>query len=93
MIICFAKELHASCIGQCLEAVDHFRSISVELLESGTGNGESHLERALVFLDKIQQEAVHRKITLLRYSPEDGPIGKIIIIMRILTYIEKPVKP
>ena len=46
-----------------------------------------------MFLDKIQQEAVHRKITLLRYSPEDGPIGKIIIIMRILTYIEKPVKP
>ena len=42
-------------------------------------------------LDKIQKQLVHREITPLGYPMKDGPVRKIIIIMRVLADIEESV--
>ena len=47
MIVGFAEELHTAGLSESLEAVEHFRSIAVKLLESRTGNRESDLQLAL----------------------------------------------
>ena len=93
MIICLAEELHAAGVRKLAEAVDHFRSISLELLEGGSGDGECHLERSLVLLHEVEKEAVHRKVALLGNPSEDGTVGEVIVVMRILAYVEEPVKP
>src|SRR5574344_192270 len=92
MVICLAEEFHAAGVGKLAEAVDYLRSIAVKLLECGSRDREGYLELPLVLLDGFKQKLVHREVAFLRNSLEDGSVGKIIIIMRILTYIKKPVK-
>ena len=91
MIISFAEELGASRVRKLAETVNDFRCISLELLQCRTAYGESHLECALVLIYEFKQELVHRKIAQVSHSLENGPVREVIIIMRILADIEKPV--
>ena len=92
VIISLSEEFDAARRRKAAEAVDHFRGIAVELLEGGSGDGECYLESALALLDGLKQELVHGEIALLGYPFEDGPVGEIVIIMRVLADIEEPVK-
>ena len=46
-----------------------------------------------MLLHQVEEEAVHWEIALLCHSPEDGTVGEVIVVMRILAYVEEPVKP
>ena len=85
MVIRLAEELDAARRGQGAEAVDHVRGEALELLQGGTGDGERHLELA--------QLGVHRQIALLGDAPEDGPVGEVVIVVRVLADIEESVEP
>ena len=84
VVICLPQKLHAACPGQFTETVKHLRGISLELLQSGAGDRECHLEVASVLFDKIQQKVVHRNIASLGYPAEDGPASEIVIVVGIL---------
>ena len=45
-----------------------------------------------MLLDQFQEQFIHRKIALLGNPAENGPVGKVIVIMRILADIEEAVK-
>ena len=91
VIISLAKEFHTACFCQFLKALQHLRSIAIELLERTSRNGERYLERTIGSLDGLQEGFVHRQVTLLSHSLKDGPIREVIIIMRIFAYIEKSI--
>ena len=92
VVIGLAEELDASRSREAAEAVDHLRSVAVELLKRGTGDGERHLERSLALLDSLEEEFIHREVALLGYPLEDGPVGEVVIVMRVLADIEEPVQ-
>ena len=81
VVICLAEELHGAGLGQFAETLHHLGGIAVELLESGARNRERELELALGLLDGLEQKLVHRQVALLGYPPEDGPVGKIVVVM------------
>ena len=91
MVVGLGKELHATCRSKFLETVEHLRAVAVELLESGSCDGECHLECSLLLLYLLKKKLIHRKIALLSYSAENGTVGEVVIVMRVLTYVEKPV--
>ena len=93
MVIRLAEELDAARRGQGAEAVDHVRGEALELLQGGTGDGERHLELALVRLDQLQELGVHRQIALLGDAAEDGPVGEVVIVVGVLADIEESVEP
>ena len=92
VVIGLAEELDASRSREAAEAVDHLRSVAVELFKRGTGDGERHLERSLALLDSLEEEFIHREVALLGYPLEDGPVGEVVIVMRVLADIEEPVQ-
>ena len=92
VVVCLAEELHAAGLGQLAEALDHFGSVAVELLQDRTGDGEGQLEFALALGDRLEQQLVHRQIALLRDALEDRAVGEIIIIVGVFADIEKSVK-
>ena len=92
VVVGLAEELHAAGSRKRLETVKHLRSIPFELLQGRTGNGKSQLELALVLLDGFKQDFIHRQIAIRSYPSEDGSVGVVVIIMRILTYIEKTIQ-
>ena len=91
VVIGLRKELHMTCLSELTEAFQHLRSISVELLEDSTGDGECHLERTLVRFNKLEEEGIHREIALLCNPAEDGPVGEIIVVVRILSDVKESV--
>ena len=92
MVVGLAEELHATGLGELAEALDDLGRVAVELLQGRTGDGEGQLELALALGDRLEQEFVHRQIALLRDALEDHAVGKIVIIVRVFTDIEKPVQ-
>ena len=93
VVIGLAQELHAAGRGQGAEAVNHVRGEALELLQGGAGDGERHLELALVRLDQLEQLGVHREIALLGDTAEDGPVGEVVIVVGVLADIEESVEP
>ena len=91
VVICLSQKLHASGLSQLAETVQYLRSISLELLQSGAGDRECHLEVASVLFDKVKQEVVHRNIASLGYPAEDGPVSEIVIVVGILADVEESV--
>ena len=92
VVVGLAEEFHAAGVGQLAEALDHLGGIAVELLQGGAGDGEGQLELALVLLDSLEQQLVHRQIALLGDALEDRPVGEIVIVMGVLADIEETVK-
>ena len=92
MVVGLAEELHLAGIGKFPETLHDLRSIAVELFERGAGNRERKLELALALRDLLEEQLVHRQVALLRHPFKDCPVGKIVIVVRILTYIEKAVQ-
>ena len=93
VVIGLAQELHAAGLGQGAEAVDHVRREALELLQGGTGDGERHLELALVRMDQLEKLGVHREIALLGDAAEDGAVGEVVIVVGVLADIEESVEP
>ena len=91
VVIGLAQEFHLARGRQLAEAVEHLGSVAVELFESRTGDGKSQLELALAFGDRLQEQLVHGQVAFLRNPFEDGPVGKIVVIMGVLAYIEEAV--
>ena len=91
MVVGLGKELHATCRSKFLETVEHLRTVAVKLLESGSGDGECHLECSLLLFNLLEKKLIHRKIAFLGYPAEDGTVGEIVVVVRVLTYVEKPV--
>ena len=92
VVIGLGQEFHAAGIGQGAERINHFGGIALKLLQHAAGERKSHLECPFLLLDDIQQQLVHRQIALLCHPLEDGPVGKIVIVVGILADIEKPVQ-
>ena len=92
MVVSLTQEFHTARICQFLETVKHFRSVSCKLLNRRTGNGKRYLKFPFVLLNSIQKEFIHRKIALLCYPLEDGPVSKIVVVMRIRAYIEETIQ-
>ena len=92
MVIGLAEELHAAGLGQCAEAVDDLRSVAVELLERRTSDGEGDLELALLLLDSIEKDLVHGEVALLGDPLQDGPVGVVVIVVRVLSDIEETIE-
>ena len=93
MVVCFAQKLHAAGFREFPEALRNLGSIAVELFQCTAGNGKSHLEPAIRLPDSIQQQRIRGKITLLGDASQDGPVDEIVIIMRILSYVEESENP
>ena len=93
MVVCLGEELHATRPRELLETLDNLGSITVELLQHGAGQGEGHLEFALRGLDGVEKDIVHRQIALACDPLQDGPVGEVIVVVRVFTNIEEPVLP
>ena len=91
MRIGLADELHAACGGQGLEAVEHLGGVGLELLYHGAGEGECHLELLAAGGYHLQQELVHGQVAPLGHTAEDGPVGEVIVIVMVVSYIEETV--
>ena len=91
MVVGLADELDATGVSEPAEAVDNLRGISVELLKSGTGDGERDLESTFALFYGFEKELVHRKVTLGGDPLQNGSVREIIVIMGVLSYIEEPV--
>ena len=89
MVASLAKEFDGTRSSKGTETVNNLGSIAFELLQCASGDGESHLEFAVAFFNGIQQQLIHRNITLLGDAPQDGTIHEIVVIMRVLADIEK----
>ena len=92
MVIGLAEELHATRLRQGAETVDHLRRIALELLQHRTGEREGHPELAAAEADLLQQERIHREIALLGDAAQDGPVGKVVIVVGVLPHIEETVQ-
>ena len=92
MIIGLCQEFHLAGGGQGLEALDHIRGEALELLQGAAGDGIGNLELAFVLFDELQHELVHREVALLGDAAQDGAVGKVVVIVRILADIEKAVQ-
>ena len=64
MVIGFGKQLHAARFHQFPEALDDLGRVALELVERGAGNGEAHLEAALVATDQLEQKSIHGQVAL-----------------------------
>ena len=91
-VVGLAQEFHLAGFRQGLETGDHFRSEALELLQGAAGDGIGDLEFALALPDQVQHELVHGQVTLLGDAAEDGPVGKVIVIMGVFADIEKSVQ-
>ena len=89
VVVGFAEYLHATGVHEGLEAVDNLGSVTVELLQHSAGDGECHLEFALVLLDCLEQELIHGQIALLRHPAEYGAVRKVVVIMGVLADVEE----
>ena len=85
------QKLHASRLGQSAERVEHLGSVGAELLHGRARYRERAAERPLVLLDELQQERIHRQITLARHLLHDRAIGEIVQIVVILADVEESV--
>jgi hypothetical protein len=93
VVICLGEELDLTSVGQLLETPHDLRLIAVELLESGSGDGEGDLEIFTILFDEIQKQLVHREIALVGDSVENGPVGEIVVIVGVLADVEETVQP
>ena len=92
MVIRLAEELDLTRVSEGPEAVDHLGSIALEHLERGSRNGERHLVRALLRLQLLEQDGVHRKIAFLDGPPDVGPVAEVVIVVGVFPDIEKTVE-
>ena len=93
VVVSLSQELDLPCLGKLPKAPHDIRLVAVELLKGRSSDREGHFEIASVLLDKIQKQLVHREIASLGYPVKDGPVGVIVVIMRILADIKKAVQP
>jgi len=69
------------------------RSIQLELINCNAGNRKSDLKPIPMLSYQVEKYVVSRQITFFSDFIDDGFIGIIIIIIVIISYIEKPVSP
>ena len=93
MVIGFGKQLHAARFHQFPEALDDLGRVALELVERGAGNGEAHLEAALVATDQLEQKSIHGQVALAGHLEEDAAVGVLILVKGIPPDVEKGVMP
>ena len=85
------QELNATRFSQLLERLQNFGSVLTELVDSGTGDRERHLKCALMLLNQIEQERVHRQIAQTCNLLHNRLVGQIIQIVMVFAHIKEAV--
>ena len=91
MGICLGYELHTSGRSQLLETVQNFRSIGLELLYHRARYREGHLEFLAAGRYHVQQKPIHGQVASVGHTAQNRPVGEIIVIVPVVSYIEEAV--
>ena len=84
------KELHALCLGQLLQKVDHLGGVLLQHLDGGAGKRESHLE-ALVLLRHIKHGGKCGDVTVARSLLNGALVLVVIVVVMILADVEEAI--
>ena len=87
----FGEELHAARGGELLERIEYLGGIGAELFDGDAGDRERAAEPALVLLDELQQQGVHRQIALACHLLHDGAVRQVVQVVVVLAHIEEAV--
>ena len=86
-----SQELNAAGLSQLLERLQNLGSVLTELIDSSTGDRERHLECALMLLDQVQKQRVHRQVAQTRNLLHNRLVGQIVQIVVVLAHIKEAV--
>jgi hypothetical protein len=87
------EKLHIACLSQLPERIEHLRGIKPELVNYNTRQGEGNFKLSLVFPKQVKKYPVCRQVTVGSYLPEDGLIHEVIIIIMLMSHLEKAITP
>ena len=93
MAIGLGQEFNLTGFCQFPEAVNDFRRIEPELFNCNAGKRECNFKFTPVLANQIQQQLVGRQVRFISYFPQNTLIGVIVIIVVIITDVEKTVCP
>ena len=85
------QELHASRGGELLERLEHLGSERAELLDGRARDRERAAELALVLLDELQQQGVHRQVALPCDLLHDRAVQQVVQVVVVLAHVEEAV--
>ena len=91
MGIGLAQELHAAGGGEFFHRVDELGHILLKLLQRATANGKRHLEFLAVRLNHVEKHLVGGQVTATSNARDDVIIGKVIIVIMVVTNVEEAV--
>ena len=87
----FAEEFDAARLGQRTETVEDFGGIDAELLDGESRLRETDAEFALVRLDLLEQQRIHRQVAFVGYLLQDRPVGQVVQVVVVLAHVEEAV--
>ena len=89
MIIGFRQEFDAAGFRQGVKRAEHFRRITLELLQQDPGDAVGDLESALIPACEIQKQAVSGQIALVRHFPANRTV--LVIVEILVVFVENRV--
>src|SRR3989338_7447808 len=88
MVISLAQKLHSSCSGEFLEALQHFRRETLELLYHSSCEAVGYPEFSATFIYQLEHRFVRRKIAFARDFPAHFTVLSVIEIVMVCPYVE-----
>ena len=89
--VCFGKEFHFAGVCQFFQKVDEFRHIVFALFECHSGDRQGATECAVALLNHSQQAFGCRYVAVVGYSCDYVVIGKVVIVVMVVAYVEESV--
>ena len=83
------KHFHAARVHELLEALEHVRRELHHLIDEDAGEGEAHLEGAVMPLYLAVEKVVHGQVALLGHLAHDGTVRLVILVNMVVTNVEE----
>ena len=80
----FRKELHAAGGDELLEGFQHIGPELAELFDDRPGDGESHAEQAVAFLDAPAEHLIRRQVAFVGHAVEYLAVQLFIETVRLV---------
>ena len=85
------QKFHISGGGQLLKTFEHIGGIGLKLVESRSRNGKTDFESTAVFVDKVEQQGVHRQVVFACHLAHNVLVVVVVEIILFFTDVEKAV--
>ena len=85
------EEFHLACIGKLLEDIYKLRYILLALFQCGAGDGECTTELAVGIFNHAEKSFCRGYITAVGDACDYVVIGKVIVVVMVVTYVKEAV--